>query len=171
MAYVIGTFAAHPLLLGAMNQFLRWATKPATAKLYNKMRKRLADWCEETNSILETTFAEHGPAPIQLASYSTVWTLLFKRPGRYPLLLQYYLKDEGVNLSWVGTGRMCISLDFEERHFRELRESLIRACRRMFEDGWWFDGDSDAAASRDVKLRLGVEMGRAVLSRMLRPRW
>src|SRR5262249_35608662 len=28
MAYVVGTFSAHPLAMGAMNEFLRWVMRP-----------------------------------------------------------------------------------------------------------------------------------------------
>ena len=31
VAYVIGTFSAHPAVMGAMNEFLRWVMQPATA--------------------------------------------------------------------------------------------------------------------------------------------
>ena len=31
VAYVVGTFSAHPAVMGAMNEFLRWVTEPATA--------------------------------------------------------------------------------------------------------------------------------------------
>jgi glutamate-1-semialdehyde 2,1-aminomutase len=28
VAYVVGTFSAHPVVMGAMNEFLRWVTEP-----------------------------------------------------------------------------------------------------------------------------------------------
>ena len=31
IAYVVGTFSAHPVVMGAMNEFLRWVTEPSTA--------------------------------------------------------------------------------------------------------------------------------------------
>jgi glutamate-1-semialdehyde 2,1-aminomutase len=31
IAYVVGTFSAHPAVMGAMNEFLRWVTDPTTA--------------------------------------------------------------------------------------------------------------------------------------------
>ena len=36
LAYVIGTFAAHPLLLGAMNEFLEWVITDKARKLYEQ---------------------------------------------------------------------------------------------------------------------------------------
>ena len=32
IAYVIGTFSAHPVVMGAMNEFLEWVTQPAAAQ-------------------------------------------------------------------------------------------------------------------------------------------
>jgi glutamate-1-semialdehyde 2,1-aminomutase len=31
--------------------------------------------------------------------------MIYTTPGRYHWMYQYYLKDEGINLSWVGTVR------------------------------------------------------------------
>ena len=41
---------------------------------------------------------EKEDIPLKLASYCTVWTMLFQTPGRYHWILQYYLKDEGAPL-------------------------------------------------------------------------
>ena len=50
--------------------------------------------------------------PLRLVNLATIWTVLFKEPSRYNWLLQYYLRAEGVTLSWVGTGRCLSSMDF-----------------------------------------------------------
>jgi len=52
-------------------------------------------------------------------------------------MLQYYLKDEGLNLSWVGTGRLSFSLDYQRVDMDKITDKIINACRRMEEDGWW----------------------------------
>ena len=36
--------------------------------------------------------------PLRVVNLATVWTVLFKEPGRYNWLLQYYLRAEGVTL-------------------------------------------------------------------------
>jgi glutamate-1-semialdehyde 2,1-aminomutase len=74
-----------------------------------------------------------------VTSYASVWTMLFQKPGRYHWMLQYYLRDEGINLSWVGTGRLNFSLDFTPKEFDETLAALLRSCRRMAADGWWAD--------------------------------
>ncbi len=52
---------------------------------------------------------------------ATVWTVLFKAPSRYNWLLQYYLRAEGVTLSWVGTGRCLSSMDFTAEDYQDLQ--------------------------------------------------
>ena len=34
---------------------------------------------------------------------------------RYNWMLQYYLRSEGLALSWIGTGRLIFSLDYTGR--------------------------------------------------------
>merc|ERR550514_556559 len=120
-----------------MNKFLTWATSPEAEETYTNMNQLTYDWVQETNGVLK-----EQDLPVQLACYTTVWTMLFTKPGRYHWMLQYYLKDEGIALSWVGTGRLNFSLDFTKEDMDDVRERLIRACRRMEEDGWWYHDES-----------------------------
>src|SRR5262249_19626039 len=107
IAYVVGTFSAHPAVMGAMNEFLRWAAEATTAALYGDMNRRCSEWVQSTNQLLAD-----ADSPVRLANLGTVWTVLFSEPGRYNWLFQYYLRAEGVTLSWVGTGRCLSSMDF-----------------------------------------------------------
>jgi glutamate-1-semialdehyde 2,1-aminomutase len=52
IAYVIGTFSAHPVVMGAMNEFLRWAGTLSTAQEYEAMDQRCASWTLATNRAL-----------------------------------------------------------------------------------------------------------------------
>src|SRR5215510_14126244 len=103
LAYVIGTFSAHPLVMGAMNEFLRWVSRPQTWQLYEGANQHCTEWAHAVNR----AFSEHA-LPLRVVNLTTVWTILFQQPGRYNWLLQYYMRAEGVTLSWVGTGR-CLS--------------------------------------------------------------
>lgn len=132
VAYVVGTFAAHPLTVASMNAFLRFIETPEAQGEYASMAGKVRVFCEETNAALSA-----ADLPIRVSSYSSVWTLLYQQPGRYHWMLQYYLRDEGINLSWVGTGRLNFSLDFTSADLAGVRERLVRACRRMQADGWW----------------------------------
>ena len=40
--------------------------------------------------------------------------MLYTQPGRYHWMFQYFLRDAGVALSWVGTGRCLFSLDWTQ---------------------------------------------------------
>merc|ERR1711998_1394 len=97
--------------------FLKWVKSDEATKKYDELNKRVPLWIKETNVILADL-----KLPLEVASYATVWTMLCKQPSRYHWMLQYYLRDEGVHLSWVGTGRLNFSLDFEEADFKHLQE-------------------------------------------------
>jgi glutamate-1-semialdehyde 2,1-aminomutase len=89
VAYVVGTFSAHPAVMGAMNEFLRWIVQPATANEYAESNQRCAQWVRSLNR----QFAEEA-LPLRVVNLATVWTVLFKEPSRYNWLLQYYLRAE-----------------------------------------------------------------------------
>jgi glutamate-1-semialdehyde 2,1-aminomutase len=132
MAYVVGTFSAHPLVMGAMNEFLRWIEAPDTAEIYQRSNRRCAAWVNSTNTVL----AREG-LPLRVVNLGTVWTVLFKESSRYNWLLQYYLRAEGLTLSWVGTGRCLASMDFTLADYRSLHTKVVTAASHMQRDGWW----------------------------------
>ena len=53
-------------------------------------------------------------------------------------MLQYYLRAEGLALSWVGTGRLIFSLDYTDADFEAVAERFVAAAQAMREDGWWW---------------------------------
>jgi glutamate-1-semialdehyde 2,1-aminomutase len=150
VAYVVGTFAAHPVVMSTMRQFLDFIEAPATPQLYDDVHARVGAWVGATNAALE-----REELPLRVASYGSVWTMLFCNPGRYHWMLQYYLRDEGVHLSWVGTGRLNFALDWTQEHFDELQAKLLAACRRMRDDGWWWH---DPRGNGLIQLQLASEL-------------
>jgi glutamate-1-semialdehyde 2,1-aminomutase len=158
IAYVVGTFSAHPLVMGAMNAFLLWVVKPSTADLYRDSRQRCDQWVRSTNERLE-----ESSLPIRLANLGTIWTLLYKEPSRYNWLLQYYLRAEGLTLSWVGTGRCMISLDYTPEDFCELQTKLICAASRMKSDRWWLTEAELPGRERLIRRNLIREMASSLL--------
>jgi len=152
VAYVVGTFSAHPTVMGAMNEFLRWLSDPATPALYDEMNDRCAQWAEATNRILA-----EAALPIRVVHLATVWTVLFVEPGRYNWLLQYYLRAEGVTLSWVGTGRCLATMDFTEKDYSALQTKLVDAAATMRADGWWLGADHPRR-EKTMRMRLIREM-------------
>ena len=153
IAYVIGTFSGHPLVMGAMNEFLRWVVEPDTAALYADMNERCARWVRETNHRLA-----EATLPIRLVHLGTVWTVLFSEPGRYNWLLQYYLRGEGVSMSWVGTGRCLSSMDFTDKDYAALGDKLLGAARTMNADGWWPRAAEHPERERHMRTQLVREV-------------
>jgi glutamate-1-semialdehyde 2,1-aminomutase len=49
LAYVVGTFSAHPAVMGAMFEFLTWVSEPAAGARYDEMNGRCAAWVRVTN--------------------------------------------------------------------------------------------------------------------------
>ncbi|WP_298688792.1 hypothetical protein [uncultured Sphingomonas sp.] len=78
-------------------------------------------------------------------------------------MLQYYLRAEGLALSWVGTGRLIFSLDYDDAAFAEVVERFVAAARAMRADGWWWQapGVTNKALRRQVlKETLRAKLGR-----------
>jgi glutamate-1-semialdehyde 2,1-aminomutase len=153
LAYVIGTFSAHPVVMGAMNEFLRWVTGPRIWELYENANQRCTEWALSVNR----AFAEHA-LPLRVVNLATVWTILFQQPGRYNWLLQYYLRAEGVTLSWVGTGRCLSNMAFTLQDYNELQAKVVTAALRMKQDGWWLEGVEQPMRRKAMKARLTQEL-------------
>jgi glutamate-1-semialdehyde 2,1-aminomutase len=151
--YVVGTFAAAPITLGAMAEFLKWQAKPETALLYASAGNNTDAFIRETNE----AFVE-AKLPMRVDSLTTVWTVLFKQPGRYHWMFQYYLRSHGLALSWVGTGRCLFSLDFAPKDYAKVKAALLAAGKEMQADGWWWDGITAGGISG----RMGKELGAAL---------
>ena len=47
------------------------------------------------------------------------------------------MRDAGVALSWVGTGRCLFALDWTEADYDELLKRMLKACEAMKAGGWW----------------------------------
>jgi glutamate-1-semialdehyde 2,1-aminomutase len=153
LAYVVGTFSAHPAVMGAMYEFLTWATTADTEADYEEMNQRCASWVLSTNRRLM-----EEALPIRVVALGTIWTVLFEEPGRYNWLLQYYLRDEGITLTWVGTGRCLASMDFTSADYATLERAMIRAARQMKLDGWWLSAEMTPHMERGMRMRLLREM-------------
>ena len=63
---------------------------------------------------------------MRVANLSSIWTVCYTQPSRYNWMLQYYLRAEGLALSWVGTGRLIFSLNYTDKRFRRGRRALCR---------------------------------------------
>ena len=94
--------------------------------------------------------------PVQVANLSTIWTVYYTQPSRYNWMLQFYLRAEGLALSWVGTGRIIFSLNYSADDFAAVAERFIAAARSMQADGWWWT--EPGASNRSIKWRILEEL-------------
>ena len=85
---------------------------------------------------------------MKVANLSSIWTVCYTRPSRYNWMLQYYLRAEGLALSWVGTGRLIFSLNFTEADFAAVADRFVSACQAMQRDGWWRSDEPPPPTSR-----------------------
>eukprot|EP00632_Arachnochrysis_sp_CCMP2950_P006040 CAMPEP_0185712326 /NCGR_PEP_ID=MMETSP1164-20130828/34572_1 /TAXON_ID=1104430 /ORGANISM="Chrysoreinhardia sp, Strain CCMP2950" /LENGTH=567 /DNA_ID=CAMNT_0028379875 /DNA_START=78 /DNA_END=1781 /DNA_ORIENTATION=- len=154
VAYVIGTFSAAPVVVAAMAEFLDWLDAARASNLYGALERKTDAFVDDLNETLASK-----NLPLRLDNLTTVWTVLFKQPGRYHWMYQYYLRAEGLTLSWVGTGRCLVSLDFEDAHFAKVKAAIVNAAHKMKQDGWW-DGD---VSSKTIKNAITKELLTAVL--------
>jgi len=155
-------------VMGAMNEFLRWVTQPSTSALYEESDRRCDAWARDANRQLAA-----AELPVRVVRLGTVWTVLFKEPSRYNWLLQYYLRAEGVTLSWVGTGRCLSSMDFTDKDYEELTGKLLQAAALMKADGWWLTTTQHPGRDKNMRARLIREVVASVVRfpRPLREFW
>ena len=78
--------------------------------------------------------------------------MLYTRPARYNWMFQYYLRAEGLALSWIGTGRLIFSLNYTEADFEAVAERFVKAAQAMQADGWWWS--DPAATNNSIKRRI-----------------
>jgi glutamate-1-semialdehyde 2,1-aminomutase len=71
-------------------------------------------------------------------------------------MLQYYLRAEGIALSWVGTGRLLFSLNYTNADFTEVAQRFVAAARAMQRDAWWWSPPS--ATNGSIRRRILREM-------------
>ena len=158
LAYVVGTFSAHPVVMGAMNEFLKFAVDPASASLWDDMNDRCATFARDTNYRLA-----EAELPLQVVHLGSVWTVRFTEPGRYHWLLQYYLRAEGVSMTWVGTGRMLGTMDFSDKDYEALGDKLVEAARKMKADGWWLTAEEHPRRERAMRASLIREIAGSMI--------
>jgi glutamate-1-semialdehyde 2,1-aminomutase len=134
ICFARGTFNSHPHVMGAMAAFLDRLETPEVQSIYEGLDDRWNARAECFNRRLE----EAG-LPVRVANLSSIWTVYYTEPSRYNWMLQYYLRDAGLALSWVGTGRMVFSLNYSDADFEAALERFIQAGTRMQQDGWWWN--------------------------------
>ena len=147
ICFARGTFNSHPYVMGAMQEFLQRLETQQVRALYRGLDEIWNGRAERLNRCLR----EEG-LPVQVASLSSIWTVCYTQPSRYNWMLQYYLRAEGLALSWVGTGRLIFSLDYTDADFEAVADRFVAAARAMQQEGWWWSGP--ALTNRSIKRRI-----------------
>jgi glutamate-1-semialdehyde 2,1-aminomutase len=130
-----GTFNSHPYVMGAMHEFLRALESERVRALYDGLDALWQRRAAELNARLRS-----AALPVQVAHLSSVWTFNYSTPSRYNWMFQYYLRVQGLALSWVGTARLIFSLDYRDADFATVAERIVAAAEAMRRDGWWWPG-------------------------------
>jgi len=151
ICFARGTFNSHPYVMGAMCEFLERIESDDIRRLYEGLDDT---WNARASSLNERLQAEQ--LPVRVANLSTIWTIRYEQPSPYNWMFQYYLREAGLALSWVGTGRLIFSLNYTAAEFAEVAERLISAARAMQSDGWWWA--EPAATNQSIKRRVLREM-------------
>jgi len=132
ICFARGTFNAHPYVINGMLHFLRALESAPVAALYEGLDARFEKAAADLNQRLR-----QAKLPVQVASMASVWTILFEKPSRYNWMLQFYLREAGLALSWVGSGRLIFSLNYHDEHLDTVFERFVGACLAMQNDAWW----------------------------------
>jgi len=151
ICFARGTFNSHPAVMGAMNEFLRFIDSSDGAALYHDLDTTWNGRAAQLNTRLEAE-----GLPVRIANLSTIWTVCYTKPCRYNWMLQYYLRAEGLALSWIGTGRFIFSLSYTQADFEAVADRFVAAASAMEGDGWFWC--PSGATNRAIKRQILKEM-------------
>lgn len=151
ISFARGTFNSHPYVMASMNEFLHRIEQPEVRQIYQQANELWNTRVEQLNQQLET-----DALPVRIANLHSIWTILYTRPGRYNWMFQFYLRAEGLEMSWIGSGRIIMSLNYSDEDFYEVKTRFIRAAAKMKKDCWWWQ--SPQLTNKTIKQQMLKEM-------------
>ena len=154
LCFARGTFNSHPYVMGAMHEFLVALDSEEIRSKYAGLDALWDRRAGELNAALSA-----AGVPLKVAHFSTVWSLIFTQPSRYNWMLQFYLRAEGLALSWVGTGRLIFRIDLADEAFAEISRRIVAAAAAMHRDGWWWSAPE--LTNQTIRRRVRLETLRA----------
>jgi len=160
ICFARGTFNSHPYVMAAMNEFLRHLQTPQADTLYRDLDRVWDDRAQSLNAQLAA-----AGLPVAVANMSSIWTVCYTQPSRYNWMLQYYLRAEGLALSWIGTGRLIFSLNYSRTDFEAVADRFVAAAKAMQDDGWSWS--NPALSDKTIRRTILKEM---IRRRLFAPR-
>lgn len=133
ISFARGTFNSHPYVMTCMAEFLARLEQPQIREIYATADQAWTRRVGELNAQLQ-----QAGVPVRLANMHSILTVQYTLPCRYNWMLQFYLRAEGLELSWTGTGRLIMSLDYTDEEFAEVARRFVKAAQAMQRDGWWW---------------------------------
>jgi glutamate-1-semialdehyde 2,1-aminomutase len=151
VCFARGTFNSHPYVMTAMDEFLSRLASPNFNAIYQGLDETWNGRARTLNERLAT-----NDLPVRVSNLSSIWMVQYTEPSRYNWMLQYYLRAEGLALSWVGTGRLIFSLNYTDVDFSEVADRFVAATEKMKRDGWWWHDAS--MTNKNIKRQILREM-------------
>ncbi|MCP1914032.1 glutamate-1-semialdehyde 2,1-aminomutase [Bradyrhizobium elkanii] len=151
ICFARGTFNSHPYVMTAMDEFLSRLASPNFRSIYNGLDETWNGRAKALNDRLATQ-----GLPVRVGNISSIWTVYYTEPSRYNWMLQYYLRAEGLALSWVGTGRLIFTLNYTDAGFAEVSDRFVAAAEKMKRDGWWWH--KAGLTNKNIKRQILKEM-------------
>ena len=133
LCFARGTFNAHPYVMATMNAFLKFILSEDGGKLY---KQAAVIWPQRMEGFNQR-MAELD-LPVQMGGMESIWSVMYKVPSRYNWMLQFYLRDHGIALSWIGTGRLIFNFGMTDDEFDAFVNRFTTAVQQMKTDGWWW---------------------------------
>jgi len=151
ICFARGTFNAHPYVMAAMAEFLERIEQPEVRRIYDGLDTLWNGRADQLNARLTA-----AGLPVRVANLSSIWTVIYTGASRYNWMLQYYLRAQGLALSWVGSGRLIFSLNYGAADFEAVVARFVAAAEAMQRDGWWWS--APGASNKAIKRRILREM-------------
>jgi glutamate-1-semialdehyde 2,1-aminomutase len=158
VCFARGTFNSHPYVMTAMDEFLTRLASPNFNAVYNGLEETWNGRAKQLNDMLS-----QQDLPVRVANLSSIWMVHYTEPSRYNWMLQFYLRAEGLALSWVGTGRFIFSLNYTDADFAEVAQRFVTAATKMKQDGWWWHDAS--LTNKSIRRQILKEMVGSVFKR------
>lgn len=163
ICFARGTFNSHPYVMATMNEFLQRLDTPVIREIYDGLDERWNARARDLNARFEA-----AAVPVRVSHLSSIWTIYYTQPSRYNWMYQFYLRAQGLALSWVGSGRLIFSLNYTDEQFDTVCERMVAAASIMQGDGWWWQHPS--LTNKSIRRQIMGEIRHAIFTRLMAPR-